>query len=168
MSSRVLGSSPHYIRTCEIVSLSTDQLGTLPVSKSHEEHLEPMKGTYPVVPNNEAIHDLCFRTMKLSTPTYCDLNHLVSHVMSGVPFPCLRIVMTGFASLTAIGRQQYRSVTVPKLYGPSSMTASDPGHGRNLTRGKVVEEQMQNLQNKNSAYYYLAWISKNVSRGEVP
>ena len=34
--------------------------------------------------DNEALYDICFRTLKLTTPTYGDLNHLVSAVMSGV------------------------------------------------------------------------------------
>jgi tubulin beta len=50
------------------------------------------------------------------------------------------------------------------------MAACDPRHGRYLTvaavfRGKVsmkeVEEQMQNVQNKNSAYF-VEWIPNNV------
>jgi tubulin beta len=39
--------------------------------------------------DNEALYDICFRTLKLSTPTYGDLNHLVSAVMSGIT-TCLR------------------------------------------------------------------------------
>jgi tubulin beta len=39
--------------------------------------------------DNEALYDICFRTLKLSTPTYGDLNHLVSVVMSGIT-TCLR------------------------------------------------------------------------------
>ena len=34
-------------------------------------------------------YDICFRTLKLTTPTYGDLNHLVSAAMSGVTC-CLR------------------------------------------------------------------------------
>ena len=34
--------------------------------------------------DNEALYDICFRTLKLTTPTYGDLNHLVSATMSGV------------------------------------------------------------------------------------
>ncbi len=33
--------------------------------------------------DNEALYDICFRTLKLTTPTYGDLNHLVSLTMSG-------------------------------------------------------------------------------------
>jgi len=92
-----------------------------------------------------------------------------------VPFPRLHFFMTGFAPLTARGSQQYRAVTVPELTqqmfdAKNMMAASDPRHGRYLTvaavfRGKVsmkeVEEQMQNVQNKNSAYF-VEWIPNNV------
>ncbi|KAF7761595.1 hypothetical protein Agabi119p4_9587 [Agaricus bisporus var. burnettii] len=147
--------------------------------------------------DNEALYDICFRTLKLSTPTYDDLNRLVSIVMSGittclrfpgqlnsdlrklavnmVPFPRLHFFMTGFAPLTARGSQQYRSISVPELTqqmfdAKNMMAASDPRHGRYLTvaavfRGKVsmqdVEEQMLNVQNKNSAYF-VEWIPNNV------
>jgi tubulin beta len=33
--------------------------------------------------DNETLYDICFRTLKLTNPTYGDLNHLVSHTMSG-------------------------------------------------------------------------------------
>jgi tubulin beta len=75
--------------------------------------------------DNEALYDICFRTLKLTSPTYGDLNHLVSITMSGVttclrfpgqlnadlrklavnmvPFPRLHFSMPGFAPLTARG-----------------------------------------------------------------
>ena len=34
--------------------------------------------------DNEALYDICFRTLQLTTLTYGDLNHLVSAAMSGV------------------------------------------------------------------------------------
>ena len=80
--------------------------------------------------DNEALYDICFRTLKLTTPTYVDLNHLVSLTMSGVttclrfpgqlnadlrklavnmvPFPRLHFFIPGFAPLTSRGSQQYR------------------------------------------------------------
>merc|ERR1712166_1725766 len=39
--------------------------------------------------DNEALYDICFRTLKLTTPTYGDLNHLCSACMSGVTC-CIR------------------------------------------------------------------------------
>lgn len=34
--------------------------------------------------DNEALHDICFRTLKLTAPSYADLNHLISCTMSGI------------------------------------------------------------------------------------
>ena len=34
--------------------------------------------------DNEALYDICFKTLKLTTPTYGDLNHFVSVAMNGV------------------------------------------------------------------------------------
>merc|ERR1719272_2553113 len=147
--------------------------------------------------DNEALYDICFRTLKLTTPTYGDLNHLVSAAMSGVttclrfpgqlncdlrkiavnliPFPRLHFFMTGFAPLTSRGSQQYRALTVPELTqqafdAKNMMCAADPRHGRYLTaavmfRGRMstkeVDEQMLNVQNKNSSYF-VEWIPNNI------
>ena len=48
--------------------------------------------------DNEALYDICFRTLKLTTPTFGDLNHLISAVMSGITC-CLRF--PGAASVLA-------------------------------------------------------------------
>merc|ERR1712003_84684 len=147
--------------------------------------------------DNEALYDICFRTLKLTTPTYGDLNHLVSAAMSGVtcclrfpgqlnadlrklavnliPFPRLHFFLVGFAPLTSRGSQQYRALTVPELTAQmfdakNMMCASDPRHGRYLTasamfRGRMstkeVDEQMLNVQNKNSSYF-VEWIPNNI------
>merc|ERR1712053_31841 len=136
-------------------------------------------------------------TLKLTTPTYGDLNHLVSAAMSGItcclrfpgqlnsdlrklavnliPFPRLHFFMCGFAPLTSRGAQQYRQLSVPELVqqmfdAKNMMCASDPRHGRYLTasalfRGKMstkeVDEQMVNIQNKNSSYF-VEWIPNNI------
>ncbi|KAK8782140.1 hypothetical protein V5799_016519, partial [Amblyomma americanum] len=44
--------------------------------------LEYPHGTFCI--DNEALYDICFRALKITTPTYGDLNHLVSATMSGV------------------------------------------------------------------------------------
>merc|ERR1719262_965551 len=129
--------------------------------------------------DNEALYDICFRTLKLTTPTYGDLNHLGSAAMSGVtcclPFPGLHFFMTGFAPLTSRGSHQFRALTVPELTqqlfdAKNMMCASDPRHGRYLTVGtmfrgrmstKEVDEQMLNVQNKNSSYF-VEWIPNNM------
>jgi len=150
-----------------------------------------------MVIDNEALYDICFRTLKLTTPTYGDLNHLVSAAMSGVtcglrfpgqlngdlrklavnliPFPRLHFFMIGFAPLTARSSQTYRGLNVAELTtqmfdAKNMMCASDPRHGRYLTasalfRGKMstkeVDEQMVNVQNKNSGYF-VEWIPNNI------
>ena len=140
--------------------------------------------------DNEALYDICFRTLKLTTPTYGDLNHLVSAVMSGVTcslrFPGqlnadlrklarLHFFMIGFAPLTSRGSQQYRALTVPELTqqmfdAKNMMCASDPRHGRYLTaaamfRGRMstkeVDEQMLNVKSKNNSYF-VEWIPNNI------
>merc|ERR1719329_516901 len=75
-------------------------MGTLLISKIREEYPDRQMVTFSVVPSpknsdqvmcidNEALYDICFRTLKLTTPTYGDLNHLVSAAVSGVTC-CLR------------------------------------------------------------------------------
>ncbi|KAF2354224.1 Tubulin/FtsZ 2-layer sandwich domain [Trinorchestia longiramus] len=119
--------------------------------------------------DNEALYDICFRTLKLQNPTYGDLNHLVSLTMSGVttclrfpgqlnadlrklavnmvPFPRLHFFMPGFAPLTARGSQQYRALTVPELTqqmfdAKNMMAACDPRHGRYLTVAAIFRGRM--------------------------
>lgn len=110
--------------------------------------------------DNEALYDICFRTLKLSNPGYGDLNHLVSLVMSGVttslrfpgqlnadlrklavnmiPFPRLHFFVVGFAPLIAVGTQKFKTYSVSELtqqmFDPRNMmTACDPRKGRYLT-----------------------------------
>ncbi|XP_006839366.1 PREDICTED: tubulin beta-1 chain [Chrysochloris asiatica] len=119
--------------------------------------------------DNEALYDICFRTLKLTTPTYGDLNHLVSLTMSGittslrfpgqlnadlrklavnmVPFPRLHFFMPGFAPLTARGSQQYRALSVAELTqqmfdARNTMAACDPRRGRYLTVACIFRGKM--------------------------
>ncbi|XP_052898891.1 tubulin beta chain-like isoform X2 [Anopheles moucheti] len=119
--------------------------------------------------DNEALYDICFRTLRIFNPTYPDLNHLISVTMSGVttclrfpgqlnadlrklavnmvPFPRLHFFMPGFAPLTAKGSQQYRALTVPELTAQlfdakNMMTACDPRHGRYLTCAAIFRGTM--------------------------
>ncbi|XP_015118401.1 tubulin beta chain [Diachasma alloeum] len=119
--------------------------------------------------DNEALYDICFRTLKLPTPSYGDLNHLISLTMSGVttclrfpgqlnadlrklavnmvPFPRLHFFITGFAPLTSRGCQQYRTLSVPELTqqmfdSKNMMAACDPKHGRYMTVAAVFRGRM--------------------------
>ena len=190
------------------LSLSLSPSFRSPSPKVSDTVVEPYNATLSVhqlvenadevmVLDNEALYDICFRTLKLTTPTYGDLNHLVSACMSGVtcslrfpgqlncdlrklavnliPFPRLHFFMLGFAPLTSRGSQQYRALSVPELTAQcfdakNMMCAADPRHGRYLTascmfRGRMstkeVDEQMLNVQNKNSSYF-VEWIPNNI------
>ncbi|XP_061381739.1 tubulin beta chain-like isoform X2 [Danaus plexippus] len=152
----------------------------VPSPKVSEVVLEPYNATLSVhqlVENtdmsycidNEALYNICFRTLRLSSPSYGDLNHLISMTMSGVttclrfpgqlnadlrklavnmvPFPRLHFFMPGFAPLTARNSFNYRPQTVPELmsqmFNPGNMmTACDPRHGRYLTVATVFRGHM--------------------------
>eukprot|EP01089_Gocevia_fonbrunei_P010328 TRINITY_DN229_c0_g1_i1.p1 TRINITY_DN229_c0_g1~~TRINITY_DN229_c0_g1_i1.p1 ORF type:complete len:460 (+),score=115.79 TRINITY_DN229_c0_g1_i1:96-1475(+) len=114
--------------------------------------------------DNEALYDICTRTLKLTTPSYDDLNHLVSQVMSGitaslrfpgqlnadlrklavnlVPFPRLHFFIAGYAPLTAAKATEYRNVNVSDLVtqmfdAKNMMAACDPRTGKYLTASAI-------------------------------
>ncbi|CAB3246532.1 unnamed protein product [Arctia plantaginis] len=152
----------------------------VPSPKVSEVVLEPYNATLSVhqlVENtdmsfcidNEALYNICFKTLRLSSPSYGDLNHLISMTMSGVttclrfpgqlnadlrklavnmvPFPRLHFFMPGFAPLTARNSFNYRPQTVPELMSQmfnasNMMTAADPRHGRYLTVATMFRGKM--------------------------
>eukprot|EP01018_Ginkgo_biloba_P005968 Gb_34682 [translate_table: standard] len=110
-----------------------------------------------MVLDNEA-YDIFFKTLKLTTPSFGDLNHLISMTMSGVtcclrflgklnldlrklvvnliPFPCIFFTV-GFAPLTSRG-SQIQSTNVldlsQKMWDANNiMCSTDPHHRRYLT-----------------------------------
>ncbi|XP_063392050.1 tubulin beta-1 chain-like [Cydia fagiglandana] len=152
----------------------------VPSPKVSEVVLEPYNATLSVhqlVENtdmtfcidNEALYNICFRTLRLTSPSYGDLNHLISLTMSGittclrfpgqlnadlrklavnmVPFPRLHFFMPGFAPLTAKNSFDYRAQNVAELmtqmFNPGNMmTACDPRHGRYLTVATMFRGRM--------------------------
>jgi len=118
--------------------------------------------------DNEALYEICFKTLKLTNPSYNELNHLVSSVMSGItcclrfpgqlnsdlrklavnliPFPRLHFFLVGFAPLTSAKAKDFRAVTVPELVQQmfdtkNMMAACDPRHGRYLTASLCLEDK---------------------------
>ena len=110
--------------------------------------------------DNEALYDICFRTLRLQSPSYSDLNRLVSDVISGVtcslrfpgqlnqdlrklavnlvPFPRLHFFLTGFAPLASRAAKAFQSLSVAdvtrQIFDPSNMMAAvNPSNGRYLT-----------------------------------
>lgn len=119
--------------------------------------------------DNEALYDICFRTLKLDTPSYGDLNRLVSQVMSGItcclrfpgqlnsdlrklavnliPFPRLHFFLVGYAPLASRSTMSYKSLSVAELtqqmFDPRNMmAASDPRNGRYLTASVMFRGKM--------------------------
>ncbi|XP_047281133.1 tubulin beta-8 chain isoform X2 [Homo sapiens] len=180
---------------CAVLQVSDTVVEPYNATLSVHQLIENADETFCI--DNEALYDICSKTLKLPTPTYGDLNHLVSATMSGVttclrfpgqlnadlrklavnmvPFPRLHFFMPGFAPLTSRGSQQYRALTVAELTqqmfdAKNMMAACDPRHGRYLTaaaifRGRMpmreVDEQMFNIQDKNSSYF-ADWLPNNV------
>jgi tubulin beta len=114
--------------------------------------------------DNEALYDICFRTLKLTSPSYGDLNHLVSQVMSGVtcslrfpgqlnsdlrklavnliPFPRLHFFLVSYAPLVARSAKEFNISSVPELVtqmfeSKNMMAACDPRRGKYLTASAV-------------------------------
>ena len=110
--------------------------------------------------DNEALYDICQRTLKLKDPQYSDLNCLVSRVMSGVtcglrfpgqlnsdlrkmavnlvPFPRLHFFLTGQAPLYSSSVETFRQMSVAQItqqmFDPHNMmVACDPRKGKYLT-----------------------------------
>nr|CDS28126.1 beta tubulin [Hymenolepis microstoma] len=119
--------------------------------------------------DNEALYDICFRTMKLTNPSYSDLNALVSATMSGittclrfpgqlnadlrklsvnmVPFPRLHFFTPGYAPLICREGEKYRALTVSELTqqmfdARNIMVACDPRRGRYLTAATIFRGRM--------------------------
>ncbi|KAI1305060.1 tubulin beta chain [Xylaria venustula] len=121
--------------------------------------------------DNEALYDICQRTLKLSAPSYGDLNHLVSSVMSGistslrfpgqlnsdlrklavnmVPFPRLHFFMVGYAPLTSLkpGAREFNNLNAQALtqqmFDPKNMmAASDFRNGRFLTCSAIFRGKL--------------------------
>ena len=129
--------------------------------------------------DNEALYDICFRTLKLTNPSYGDLNHLVSQVMSGVtcslrfpgqlnadlrklavnliPFPRLHFFMIGCAPLSSVSSKDYANNSVSDLVGQifdhrNMMAACDPHQGRYLTASAVFRGQMSTKEVEDAMY----------------
>jgi tubulin beta len=115
--------------------------------------------------DNQALYDICMRSLKLSNPSYRDLNHLVSSVMSGVtaclrfpgqlnsdlrklavnmvPFPRLHFFTVGLAPLSGPSASSSQSVSAQELssqlFDPENiMAASDFRNGRYLTCSAIL------------------------------
>lgn len=113
--------------------------------------------------DNEALIDICRRTLKVTNPSYGELNHLISTVMAGlttcfrfpgqlnsdlrklavnlVPFPRLHFFTVGTAPLTRAGAFINLNVAelTQQMFDPKNvMSASDFRNGRFLTCSAIL------------------------------
>merc|ERR1712060_369233 len=122
-----------------------------------------------MVIDNEALYNICHNTLKISNPSFGDLNHLVSSVMGGItcslrfpgqlnsdlrklgvnliPFPRLHFFQIGFAPLNSPKSTAYRKVSVGDLtqqifQASNMMAAADPRNGRYLTASALFRGQV--------------------------
>ena len=77
-------SAPCLIAICIIKFPQVSDTVVEPYNATLSVHQLVENADEVMVLDNEALYDICFRTLKLTTPTYGDLNHLVSACMSGV------------------------------------------------------------------------------------
>ncbi|XP_073234295.1 tubulin beta-4 chain-like isoform X2 [Porites lutea] len=123
--------------------------------------------------DNEALYDICFRTLRLDTTTYSDLNHVISTTLSGVttclrfpgqlnadlrklavnmiPYPRLHFFMPGFAPLTSRRSQTFRTLTVQELTqqifdARNVMIACNPRNGKYLTYAAMFRGQKLSMK----------------------
>jgi len=137
--------------------------------------------------DNEALYDICFRTLDLKNPSYKDLNLLIASAITGttcslrfpgqlncdlrklavnmVPFPRLHFFLVGFAPLTSSQSEDYRVLNVPELTAQAfdaknMMCAADPRHGRYLTCAMMFRGAMSS---KDVDDQMLNMVNKNSS-----
>ena len=123
--------------------------------------------------DNEALYDICFRTLKLTNPSYADLNMLIANAITGttcslrfpgqlncdlrklavnmVPFPRLHFFLVGYAPITSKVSEDYRVLTVQELTtqafdAKNMMCAADPRHGRYLTCAMMFRGMMSSKE----------------------
>jgi len=113
--------------------------------------------------DNEALYDICYRTRRITKPTYRDLNYLVAETMTAVtctyrfpgeldntmrkmatnlvPFPGVPYLMTSFSEVGFTGNNP-TNYSLPNLMqrtfdAKSFICSADPRHGRYLSASLV-------------------------------
>ncbi|CBI35748.3 unnamed protein product, partial [Vitis vinifera] len=110
-----------------------------------------------VLLDNEAIYDICRRSLDIERPTYTNLNRLVSQVISSltaslrfdgalnvdvtefqtnlVPYPRIHFMLSSYAPVISAEKAYHEQLSVAEItnsaFEPSSMMAKcDPRHGK--------------------------------------
>ncbi|XP_033105674.1 tubulin beta chain-like [Anneissia japonica] len=138
--------------------------------------------------DNEALYNICTQTLKLPSPTYGDLNLLLSQSMSGitaslrfpgqlnadlrklavnmVPFPRMHFFMPGFAPLISRSSTEYTNMSVAELTqqmfdSRNMMAACDPRHGRYLTAAALFRGRLSMKEVEQELYKIQSKNSSN-------
>ncbi|KAJ6951108.1 LOW QUALITY PROTEIN: tubulin alpha-5 chain-like [Populus alba x Populus x berolinensis] len=110
-----------------------------------------------VLLDNEAIYDICRRSLDIERPTYTNLNRLISQIISSlttslrfdgainvditefqtnlVPYPRIHFMLSSYAPVISAAKAYHEQISVPEItsavFEPSSMMAKcDPRHGK--------------------------------------
>lgn len=162
----------------------------LPSPKVSDTVVEPYNATlsfHQLVENadlsfcldNEALYDICQRTLRTKSPRYEDLNTLISYAMSGcsttlrfpgqlnsdmrklgvnmVPFPRLHFFTCSYAPLVASSSQAFQALNVPELisqgFSPHhNMAAIDPRAGKYLTVAAIFRGKISSREVENEMH----------------
>lgn len=114
--------------------------------------------------DNEALYDICFKSLNISQPTYSDLNHLICTTMSGItsslrfpsqlnsdlkkfnmnmaPYPRMHFYIPSFAPLTSRDSIPRRALKVPELINQvfssnNMLAACDPTSCLNICAASI-------------------------------
>ncbi|XP_027359386.1 tubulin alpha-3 chain-like [Abrus precatorius] len=110
-----------------------------------------------VLLDNEAIYDICRRSLDIEKPTYTNLNRLISQIISSlttslrfdgainvdisefqtnlVPYPRIHFMLSSYAPVISAVKAYHEQLSVPEItravFEPSSMMVKcDPRHGK--------------------------------------
>ncbi|KAF5915829.1 hypothetical protein HPG69_019061 [Diceros bicornis minor] len=87
--------------------------------------------------DNEAIYDICYRNFDIEHPTYTNLNHLISQIVSSItaslrfdgslnvhltefqtnlaPYPCIHFPLATYTPFLSAEKAYYEQLTVAKI-----------------------------------------------------
>ncbi|GAU27969.1 hypothetical protein TSUD_146870 [Trifolium subterraneum] len=126
--------------------------GSVLSNHSHIEHSDVV-----VLLDNEAIYDICRRSLDIERPSYTNLNRLISQSISSlttslrfdgainvditefqtnlVPYPRIHFMLSSYAPVISSAKAYHEQLSVPEItravFEPSSMMVKcDPRHGK--------------------------------------
>ncbi|KIM57414.1 hypothetical protein SCLCIDRAFT_1219461 [Scleroderma citrinum Foug A] len=127
--------------------------------------------------DNEALYNIAVRTLKIKTPTFDDLNQIISRVMCGVstslrfpgqlngdlrklgmnliPFPRLHFLMPSYGPFYDPNASAFQKVSVPELTSSlfdraNLLVACDPRFGRYLTAACIFRGKVSSTEAETS------------------